>query len=57
LNDAYSEKWAVDNAPAGDTIIIMNRTYTENVDVQEKIGRFKYNLGKLYNRKGHHTLQ
>jgi len=34
--DNYAKiQWAVDNASAGDTIIVRDGTYTENVDVKK----------------------
>ena len=34
--DDYAKiQWAVDNASAGDTIIVSEGTYTENVDVKK----------------------
>ena len=34
-DDHEKIQWAVDNASAGDTIIVSDGTYTENVDVKK----------------------
>jgi len=34
-DDHAGIQWAVDNASAGDTIIVSDGTYTENVDVKK----------------------
>ena len=47
-DDHEKIQWAVDNASAGDTIIVRDGTYVENIDVKKEHLRIRSENGSYY---------